>query len=102
MYCHHLRLCCFKKLGLFHPYANVTRIYYVLCLVPTVGTVPDMVKPTADCTKVLVAIEGELYDDSVNQTVVDRPGGIGVVTFETDPSGPLDYTLVDFTAFDSQ
>ena len=66
------------------------------------GTVPDMVKPTADCMKVLIAIEGELYDDSVNQTVVDNPGGVGVVTFDTDPSGTLTYAMADFLAFDNQ
>lgn len=74
----------------------------VLSFMATVGTTPDMVKPTADCQKLLVTVEAEARDDQVTQSLVDNPGGIGIITF-TDESGDTpQLTMVDFQAFNDQ
>lgn len=67
-----------------------------------VGPTPDMVKPTANCKKILVAVEGEPYDDVTSQSLIDKPGGIGVVTLTGGSSVGLQYTLIDFQKFDNQ
>jgi len=66
-----------------------------------VGTIPDMVKPNSDCSKILIAVEAQPYTDN-NGTFVDTPGGVGVVTLTGDTNNKLNYTVVGFEGFDDQ
>lgn len=81
---------------------NLLSIYKRFFVLQTsqVGPTPDMIKPTSSCKKAIVAVEGEPHDDEGSQTLVDSPGGIGIVTI-TD-SDTLEFTLIDFQNFDNQ
>ncbi len=61
-----------------------------------VGSSPDMVLPTSDCTTVLVAIEAVPYYSSTQ--IIDPQGGVGIIRME---NGTITYKMLDFTDFDS-
>ena len=63
---------------------------------------PDMLDPTQDCARVVVAVEGEAYVSG--GAVIDPPGGIGVISFP-DGIGKdkiVNYTELDFLKFNNR
>ena len=67
------------------------------------GSLPDSAKFTSDCTKLIVAIEGEVRN--VEGRVVDPEGGVMVIDFGS--LGPQTGTqptknFVDFTSFNNR
>ena len=68
----------------------------------SVGEMPDMLHPTSDCSKVYVAIEAEPYADLTNERMVDNPGAVSIITFDTDPSGTYTLKRLGFEGFDDR
>ena len=65
-----------------------------------VGSVPDMLYPTHDCRKLLVAIEAEPYLQSGAPR--DPPGGMAIIKFSDTPAGNYDLKILNFTSFNDQ
>ncbi|XP_041375490.1 mesenchyme-specific cell surface glycoprotein-like isoform X2 [Gigantopelta aegis] len=68
----------------------------------TVGSMPDMILPTHDCSRIVVALEGQAYISG--GAVVDPPGGVGIITF---PDGfrkdkEVSYTELDFMNYNNR
>ena len=60
-----------------------------------------MLKFTSDCSKIVVALEGELR--MVNDKVVDPEGGVAIISFcRDDPSRLAHVKLANFTKFNSR
>ncbi|KAL4216275.1 hypothetical protein ACF0H5_024000 [Mactra antiquata] len=82
-----------------HGYIDVYKVYNkttgTLDLVHKiiVGDIPDMVHPTSDCKKLVVAIEAEPYIDDINNKLIDNAGGVIILTF----TGDGQYTLTNLT-----
>ena len=65
------------------------------------GAVPDMLKFTSDCRKIVVAIEGELR--MIDNQVVDPEGAVAIISFlGDDPRSPSRLTILDFTKFNAK
>ena len=65
-----------------------------------VGAVPDMLFPTHDCEKVLVAVEAEPYDDA--GTPVDPEGAVALIKFQDSPAESYNLKILDFRNFNDQ
>jgi len=66
-----------------------------------VGALPDMLKFTSDCSKIVVALEGELR--MVNGDVVDPEGGVAIISFlEGQPSEQYHLQIANFTHFNDR
>ncbi|XP_067650977.1 mesenchyme-specific cell surface glycoprotein-like [Haliotis asinina] len=66
-----------------------------------VGAIPDMVKPTKDCKKIIVAVEGEAYEYPPNH-IIDPPGLVVIVNFPLGVGfNPMVSTL-DFERFNNR
>lgn len=65
----------------------------------SVGSSPDMVSPTKDCTLV-VAIENEGFIE--NGRFYDPPGGVGIIRFPKGIDLKPEVKILNFTAFDKQ
>ncbi|KAK7114374.1 uncharacterized protein [Littorina saxatilis] len=63
------------------------------------GSSPDMVSPTKDCTLV-VAIENEGFIE--NGRFYDPPGGVGIIRFPKGIDLKPEVKILNFTAFDKQ
>ena len=61
-----------------------------------------MIHPTKNCKKVIVAIEAEPYNDTINYELVDNPGGVGVITFTDNTLADYSYKFIDFGNFNSR
>ena len=61
-----------------------------------------MIQPTKDCRKLVVAIEAEPYIDTINNKLVDNPGGVGVITFTDNKFADYSYKFIDFGNFNSR
>ncbi|KAH3707600.1 hypothetical protein DPMN_067010 [Dreissena polymorpha] len=89
-------------------YINVYRLYNrqtgSLDLVHTirVGVIPDMILPLSDCRALLVSIEAEPYDDDVTGTLVDNPGGVGILKFPGGPEGTYTMNVLTFDKFNAR
>lgn len=64
-----------------------------------VGSYPKMLTLTADCRKIIVAINGEAYAE--DGEVIDPEGGIGIIEFDLQEKTGSN-TLVDFKKFNSR
>ena len=65
-----------------------------------VGALPDSSAFTSDCSKLIVAIEGE--PTVVEGLPVDPEGGATILDFGTNPdSGNVLITFLDFTQFNN-
>ncbi|KAJ8320968.1 hypothetical protein KUTeg_002555 [Tegillarca granosa] len=87
---------------IFHDTAELTDIEYcngfVLLARRDVGNGPDDIRPTSDCRKILIALEGEVYYNGIK--LIDPLGGIGILTFRTsDLSRRYRYQIEHFTSF---
>ena len=68
----------------------------------TVGNLPDFVGATKNCRRILVALEGEPYDDG-SGAIQNPEGYIGLIKFRSsDLSRQYTYKKIDFAAFDSR
>ena len=67
-----------------------------------VGSVPDMLYPTNDCRKLLVAIEAEPYRRLLSESPRDPPGGVAIIKFSDTPAGNYDLKILNFTSFNDQ
>ena len=66
------------------------------------GAGPDMLHPTHDCGRLVIALEGEAYVSG--GAVIDPPGGVGIVSF---PNGiakniGVKYDELDFSKFNDK
>ena len=65
----------------------------------SVGSLPDMVHPTPNCTLVValenegVVVDGQFYDP---------PGGVGIIRFPSGIAAEPDVKILDFTKFDNE
>ncbi|XP_067651558.1 mesenchyme-specific cell surface glycoprotein-like isoform X2 [Haliotis asinina] len=65
-----------------------------------VGAVPDMLKPTHDCSKVIVAVEGEAYQNPPNQ-ITDPEGLVVIISFH-DTISNYTKTSLNFTKYNDR
>ena len=65
----------------------------------SVGSLPDMVNPTPNCTLV-VAIENEAV--VVDGQFYDPPGGVGIIRFPSGIAAQPEVKILNFTKFDNQ
>ena len=73
----------------------------ILVHIFVVGALPDMVKLTHDCRKIIVAIEGEVR--SFAGKVIDPEGGVGIIEFDTvDLSGNFQFRVADFKSYNAR
>ncbi|XP_041376857.1 mesenchyme-specific cell surface glycoprotein-like [Gigantopelta aegis] len=68
----------------------------------TVGSMPDMILPTHDCSRIVVSLEGNAYVSG--GAVIDPPGRIGIISF---PGGfgkdkEVNYTELDFLNYNNR
>lgn len=68
----------------------------------TVGPSPNMLLPTTNCQKVLVALEGEAFARGGN--LVDPEGAIGLLKFPTSyiSDTTYSYKVLDFRSFNDK
>ena len=84
---------------------QINRFHFILLfnISNAVSSLPDSAKFTSDCSKLIIAVEGEVRN--VGGTVVDPEGGVVVVDFGTqgpDAANDPRKTFVDFTYFNNQ
>ncbi|XP_046549528.1 mesenchyme-specific cell surface glycoprotein-like [Haliotis rubra] len=65
-----------------------------------VGAVPDMLKPTHDCSKLIVAVEGEAYQNPPNQ-ITDPEGLVVIINFH-DTISNYTKTSLNFTKYNDR
>ncbi|XP_070192207.1 mesenchyme-specific cell surface glycoprotein-like isoform X2 [Littorina saxatilis] len=82
----------------YQRYDPLTKQMELLHDIP-MGSLPDMVYPTKDCTLV-VAIENEGFIE--NGQFYDPPGGVGIVRFPSGIQAKPEVKMLNFTAFDEQ
>ena len=71
-------------------------------LIFSVGNLPDFVGATKNCRRILVALEGEPYEDD-SGAIQNPEGYIGLIKFRSsDLSRQYTYKKIDFAAFDSR
>ncbi|XP_067651115.1 mesenchyme-specific cell surface glycoprotein-like [Haliotis asinina] len=66
-----------------------------------VGAIPDMVKPTKDCKKIVVAVEGEAYEYPPNH-ITDPPGLVVIVNFPWGVGANMIISTLDFERFNNR
>ncbi|XP_046549456.1 LOW QUALITY PROTEIN: mesenchyme-specific cell surface glycoprotein-like [Haliotis rubra] len=66
-----------------------------------VGAIPDMVKPTKDCKKIVVAVEGEAYEYPPNH-ITDPPGLVVIVNFPWGIGTDMIISTLDFERFNDR
>ncbi|XP_046549457.1 mesenchyme-specific cell surface glycoprotein-like [Haliotis rubra] len=66
-----------------------------------VGAIPDMVKPTRDCSKIIVAVEGEAYEYPPNH-IIDPPGLVVIVNFPSGVGGNTIISTLNFERFNER
>ncbi|XP_071091434.1 mesenchyme-specific cell surface glycoprotein-like [Haliotis cracherodii] len=88
------------KMIVFSGYNPVTKRIREVLQVP-VGAVPDMVKPTKDCSKIIVAVEGEAYEYPPNQ-ITDPPGLVVIVNFPSGVGSNMFVSTLNFERFNDR
>lgn len=73
-------------------------ITYVLL----VGAIPDMIHPTSDCRKLVVAVEAEPYADLDRKVMVDPAGAVSIINFQTTPEGSYTINRLGFERFNNK
>lgn len=71
----------------------------MLCHVCLVGSLPNMLRTTSDCRRIIIAIEGEAFQRSGE--IFDPEGGVGIIEFNHQEKTGI-YTFVDFTKFNNR
>ncbi|XP_046549458.1 mesenchyme-specific cell surface glycoprotein-like [Haliotis rubra] len=66
-----------------------------------VGAIPDMIKPTKDCSKIIVAVEGEAYEYPPNH-IIDPPGLVVIVNFPWGIEGNMIISTLNFERFNAR
>ncbi|XP_071092364.1 mesenchyme-specific cell surface glycoprotein-like isoform X1 [Haliotis cracherodii] len=66
-----------------------------------VGAVPDMIKPTQDCSQLIVAVEGEAYENPPNQ-ITDPEGLVVIINFPNTINSSYTKTSLDFTKYNDR
>ncbi|XP_071089753.1 mesenchyme-specific cell surface glycoprotein-like [Haliotis cracherodii] len=88
------------KMLVFSGYNPTTNQMKEVLQVP-VGAVPDMVKPTKDCSKVIVAVEGEAYEYPPHH-ITDPPGLVVIVNFPWGIGNNMIISTLNFDRFNSR
>ena len=67
-----------------------------------VGAVPDMIQPTSDCLRLVVAVEAEPYADIDLEMMVDPAGSITIINFHITPEGNYTLNRLGFEQFNDR
>lgn len=75
---------------------------YTINFIFTVGPSPNMLLPTINCQKVLVALEGEAFARGGN--LIDPEGAIGLLKFPSSyiSDTTYSYKVLDFRSFNDK
>lgn len=66
-----------------------------------VGSLPDMLKFSKDCSTIVVAVEGEAF--MLGGDFIDPPGEVAIIKFpETPAGGQYQLHRLDFSTFDER
>ena len=92
--------CCSLLTPKLFPNDYSTAYYYFEYI--TVGPVPDMILPTADCLKLVVAIEAEPYFDNIPEKIEDPLGAVTIIKFKDVSTGNYTMKVLNFSQFDDK
>ena len=75
-------------------------VWFYILIFFAVGYKPDMLKFTSDCSKIVVANEGEAWEDLTSDDLINPEGSITIIKLITKDT--VQATNLDFRGFNTE